>query len=403
MLVYPKLTDSRTTTVSELVKNDKNILYGKKWYPNLVNKNGLYQNVKRLDYIVSYTPDQNRYLYTSFINEKELYDYIQKFKHKCFYEIINGPQKPKFDIDINLNDEKIKFYVEDGDYEKIKTIGDTIIKFLIKSCKFIMLPNILNDHDIYIYTSHGQHKLSFHVVINNWYHENNDDAYGFYYKVVKLTELYLNGRYTEFIDGSVYKTNQAFRLLGCHKYNTDRIKLLTNNINNDNLVNFSNSLITNTKNCTLLPPYKTDRKYNYYSYDLSSKDIDDINILLKKKFGDLFKIRDIKGNRITLIKNKSYYCKLCNRKHEHENPYIIVYNGDVKWGCRRKDEETNKSNLPSEKLVLGQIEMDNKEEEEDEACLCFGDTKINLNTNVLDTLDDLGKPSRIGIGLSTIL
>src|SRR4029079_5247871 len=315
---------------------------------------------------VCHTPKVNEYLYTNFLDEEELYNYINNSKTKCFYEIINGKQKPKFDIDISLTT-----------YPNFN--ADALINTIIKSCKSVFLPNILKDDDILVYTSHGKDKLSYHIVINHWYHENNEDAYGFFYKVYKQTELYL-GSIAKLIDSSVYKSNQAFRILGCHKINTFRVKMLSNN--EYNLNHFKQSLITNTNDCKPLPSFKIDKMYKSYEVDLSSNEVAQVSTLLTKQFGELFKIRKITNNKIDLIKNKPYHCPLCKRTHFHENPYLLIFNDEVKWGCRRKNEETTKLNVSSEKLTLGKIEEDDKKE--GEVGLVIGDKKIELN--VVDTL-----------------
>ncbi len=348
---FPKIDYAKSIIKSEMIK--------KSWYTNLVNKNGLYENVKRLDFVVSYTPKPNEYLYTNFLDEKELFDFINQSPLKCFYEIINGKQKPKFDIDIDL--------IKNKNYN-----GDRLVEVIIKSCQSVMLPNLLKDQDVLIYTSHGKDKLSYHLVLNHWCHENNEDAYGFFIKVLKTTELHLDKSHTEFMDSSVYKTNQAFRILGCHKINTNRVKVGQE----FNFENFKDSLITYTKECKLLQSFKVERGYKI-QYDLSNDEVNQALDLLTFNFKDLFRLRKVTDNKVDLIKTKPYYCPLCKRTHLHENPYLLIYNGEVRWGCRRRDEQCIKLNRLSDKLILGQI---NLEEDKDEAPgLMIGNQMVNLN------------------------
>lgn len=53
-----------------------------------------------------------------------------------------------------------------------------------------------------------------------------------------------------------------------------------------------------------------------------------------------FKLSDIKGSLVLLKRYTPSYCKMCDRVHENENPYLVVagYNRDIYFYCRRADK-----------------------------------------------------------------
>jgi hypothetical protein len=386
---------------------------GKKWYSKLIPSNSQYYHGLLDDYrkedlmghlVILYTRKWENdldYLYCYFDSYVEFYEYYRYFpvEDRSFYEIINFYQKPHFDIDFKIKTLKSSYLFDrNPTYDDCKKIADHFISTIIKSCQITMLPNILSlEEDVLIYTSHGnsngEEKLSYHIVLDHWSHFDNIEAKAFYDKVSRLTQCFLNGKYVEFLDEKVYSENQAFRLVGSHKFNDVRCKKLESEFYyfdqlivhkfdkwQENLVEmnkFSKSLITFTSGCKLLQSFKVDKIYKVvYEYDLGAEDVKEITGLLHAKFKDQFQIREVKKNKINLLKRGPYYCSLCQRVHPHENPRIVVYYGIIYWQCRRTFE----------KLILGHLSSYKKEkdeivDEEDDFTgnfLSFGDFKIDL-------------------------
>jgi len=409
---------SSNIQIKKSYKKKPYTIYGKKLYSKLIPSGSQYYHGLLDDYrkedlighlVILYTRRWEQdvdYLYGYFDSYVEFYEYYKQFpvKDRCFYEIINFYQKPHFDIDIGYNKVKNNYFLDqDLSIEKFQEIAKLLIETIIKSCKITMLPNELSlEKDVLIYTSHGydhkkqQEKLSYHIILDNWSHFDNIEAKSFYDKVSRLTQCFLNGRYCEFLDEKVYSENQAFRLLGSHKVDDQRIKKLQESFEYENKIihhqfdeymdnlkemnHFSKSLITFTSGCKLLQSFKVDKIYKQVKqYDLSEKDVNEITGFLNLKFKDQFRIREIKVNKINLVKTRPYYCSLCQRVHPNENPRIVVYTGIVYWQCRRSYE----------KLIIGYLSSYNKEKEEidDEDddtgnFLSFGEFKIDL------TIDD---------------
>jgi hypothetical protein len=392
--------------------NSNNIINGVKWYPKLVktnNNKGLmnhYSLDELLSHLVVALVKQNyknelNYLYTLFDSYIEFYNYQSKFKYeKCFFEVVNFYQKPHFDIDMDMDTIKMNYFDDViVSNEELYNIANILIETIIKGCKLIMEPNILNlETDVLLYTSHDSKKLSFHIIIDNWCHYDNLEAKAFYDKVYQFTEAKLNGRYVEFMDSSVYTTNQLFRMLGSKKNNTNRIKIhqpnfiynyeiinhktiIQDNTEKQNLYELSKSLITFVSGCTLLQTFYIAPlyKFNNCNYVLKDDDLTDIKTLLYDKFGSTFIFREIINNIIYLKRTKPSYCPLCIRKHFHENPLLIIdKNRNVKWSCRRTDKK--------KVLILGQLKnaiemtiVDNIEEDEtDYNLLSMGGYDIDL-------------------------
>lgn len=132
------------------------------------------------------------------------------FERRCFYETIIGPQKPHFDLDFNvekypdLNIETIKNYVIWAICKVMRKAGIKLVK----------------SKDILLYSSHSDLKKSYHIVIDNYCHVNHKQAREFYNEVMKLISI---DTY-DIIDSSVYSSKQQFRIVGSHKYGSDRTK-----------------------------------------------------------------------------------------------------------------------------------------------------------------------------------
>lgn len=157
------------------------------------------------------------------------------------------------------------------------------------------------------------------------------------------------------IDQQVYRNNGSLRCLDTVKID-GRCKRLINR--NRDLDTFYHSLVSMTSRCIFIGS-ENDIQIQHYKTDckLSNEQIK----LIENKVYELYKgnvvISEIKNSLISLRCNKSYYCAVCAREHEHENPYITISkNGDVLLRCRRYDE-----NIPL-KLMKLDVKVINKKE-----------------------------------------
>ena len=145
-------------------------------------------------------------------------EYILKGRLRHFYEIIhNSYQKSHFDIDVSLGP-------KDSDIKETE-ITDPLIKAIISSFEEFLHISIRVDRDIILCVSHGttkmiddgNRKLSFHIVVDNYCHEDNIEAKKLYEKVREKCPLNIQ----KYIDSSVYKLNQEFRIQGSCKLKAD--------------------------------------------------------------------------------------------------------------------------------------------------------------------------------------
>lgn len=360
------------------------IINGIKWYYRLKpkkednntnnnNKQGLFSDHPRhtltnaLIVALSYRDpfdDKEYLLFTSFKSYLEYAIYQLKLQphERCFYEIILGEnsQKPHFDIDID-NMEK------NGDQ-----IRDNLIDSIIKVLKDKGIDIDINK-DVLIYTSHGNAKQSYHVVINNYCHTNNVEARAFYDNVMD----HVNPEYVQWIDKAVYNPLQQLRTLGSRKIGTNRCKIFLKKWSyhgsdieyqypedpdgpeHEMVMQLEASIVSFTGNCKFLPAFepRIHKNTTYIeSDDIDIKDAKDALSLVaaagKIKTTDPrfpYKFLGINGPIVMLKRTKPSNCRICNRIHENENPYLLVVGEEksVYFHCRRAPE--------SKKLFLGKL------------------------------------------------
>lgn len=351
------------------------IINGLKWYYRLIPKKdernrtqkGLFSDYPRHELtralIVSWSyydknDDKIYRLYGKFKTYLEYGIYQMKLpKHeRCFYEIALGEksQKPHFDIDID--DPTVN-----GDHVK-----DMLVDSIISIIKIDL-------NDILIYTSHGNNKQSYHVIINNHCHANNIEAKAFYDMVVN--NIPIEDR--KWIDRAVYSPTQQFRIVGSSKIGSDRTKVFQktwtyhdktikheypeepDSPEHEFVMQLEESILGYTNNCRFLPSYDP-KPEDIKHYD----DIDDVTkedaiegLKLVAQAGNIkitdskfpYKFMGINGPIVMLKRKKPSKCRICNRIHEHENPYLIII-GDEKnvyFHCRRAPED--------KKLFLGKL------------------------------------------------
>lgn len=276
---------------------------------------------------------------------------------QCFYEVIfMRKQKPHFDIDIDLKNNR-----EINDKDIVKSVIDGIISVL--SEYEVEIDPI---KDILIFQSHGKDKKSYHIVVDHYYHSDNINAYCFYKKVLEKVP----GQYRVYIDRSVYKTVQQFRMIGNRKYNTERVKkyLKRNDYIPDDL--FRSSLISYIRKSKQLPPFEDEEEFKegYGETNISIEDGDIITKamdLLSQYLGISkndsefpFFYDNTVDNFIILKRIRAYECRLCQRTHENENPFMFIHKGYLYWNCRR--HENNKSTR------IGKISTEKEIEEQKE-------------------------------------
>lgn len=273
-----------------------------------------------------------------FDGPNDLYQHVinENVETRCFFECIfsNQARKPYFDIDIPLPDKHLEAS------ELIKEMKNVIRKKLPES-------------KIIVYSSHTSSKISYHLLVANYYLQNHLEAKIFADDIIKE----ISNPFSKYIDSCVYKSIQQFRLLGSHKYKKNNMKKIDplsddydipeSFINNVDLYNFRLSLLTLVDSCDMIKETVKQEK-NILSQGNSSEDdipkaIENVKNIYPSLEYVSYEINN--GNILLTFSNKNgYKCKICNRIHDQENPYVIIKGQfrEVFFDCRRKDEATER-------------------------------------------------------------
>ena len=388
-----------------------------KWYYRLkpqkdgdYNKKGLFSDIPRHQLssalIVSLSwkdpKDGKEYrLFSHFKSYLEYGIYQRKLleSERCFYEIVLGEssQKPHFDIDID--DASIN--------------GDQIKDALITSIMTVLQEKGINlnlNRDLLLYTSHGPkgNKQSYHVVINNYCHANNIEAKAFYHQV---TDKMLP-EHSKWVDMAVYNPTQQFRIVGSRKIGSERIKKFNSqwffngqeikheypekpeDEDHEYVMQLEESMVGFCGSCRFLPPFepRADQMRTYQdSEDVTPEEAQQAFQLVGKA-GNIsitdsrfpYKFLGINGPIIMLKRTKASKCKICNRVHEHENPYLLVVGEEknVYFCCRRSND--------GKKLFLGKL----NEIPEEQTQVAIDNERIN-QVKINWTKDVIGKVQEI--------
>ena len=334
-----------------------------KWYYYLIPKEnfkGLFSDYPRNSvtnkFLVCWDivlDDKKSKMYAVFQSYLDFAIYFLKLDDhlKCFYEIILGEtiQKPHFDVDM-----------EQGDAEKVVSDLINVIIEILAEKNIILDP----ERDICLYSSHGENKKSYHLIINNYCHANNLEAKAFYYEVMKR----LPGEYLEkkWIDSAVYSKTQQFRTFQSKKIGTERIKTSVKSWvingktvhhklietpedeNHEFLLRFEESVVTARKsNCRILPAFETQVKTNYSSNDIDLELGKRAFLFLAEQTGQSindpkfpYRFDHIEDSFVILKRAHPSKCRICLRIHHNKNPYLIVTpETDVYFHCRRSEKK----------------------------------------------------------------
>jgi hypothetical protein len=324
--------------------------------------------------------------YTVFPSHAAFVTHLEQLpeSNRIFHEVICNKmhQKLKFDIDAKISDltntaindsftlnseflgAPIKFYFE----EEMK--GNPIHKFqfvfqnIIESIKVLFYSKwgkSLEDRDFLICSSHcAGVKYSVHIIIKNYFVKDTQEAAQF---TKELTEL-INPVCDPFLDKSVNKSTQNFRIALCHKSSADRrvMEILTN----DSVLD---SLVTWVHGCEELPSIHvaTKSRTEGQPTGIGASKIAVIvaATLAHKEFADCHTFRnEVGGSLLIFDRIKPSECSLCERLHEHDNTLIVSISGHQAFAmCRRY----NYDHPASKKSFVVYTEGKNPQPEDDQS------------------------------------
>ena len=349
------------------------IFYNHEWFYRL--KNSLLNKYPKSSpglFICRYDYDVKMFAY--FTNGVHFIKYIEKIpiENHNFFEVIMGnkPQKAHFDIDLKLDDNLIV---------KGDKLRDDLINAVIAEYheKFNIKINI--SRDVLIYSSHGNNKYSCHVVIDNYCHIDNIQTKLLYKNVISR----INNEHVSSIDHAVYKSVQQFRVIGSQKTGSGRIKRFHDKfvingveyIHNNNappelqlVVNFLNSLISHTKDCQVIPCYEDNSPISDSKVStILPKDYIEAALITFANYNgmtlnqliNVYSIYNVSDNRIDLKRCQPAKCLICDRIHDHENAFLVIFGKVLHFYCRRSTKGIRIGIISSNGIDSSMIPEDN--------------------------------------------
>lgn len=327
-----------------------------RWYSHLVpteeNKGKclfLYEIITEKNIIICQQTEKSR-RYAVFNNFIDFYHFSKNEEDNCFYEVIrNQPQKPYFDIDLKEEDISLE--------DACSLMERAILTLHDFCCK-------ITEHDfcISVFSSHGESKISFHIIIDKIYVSGTKQNLCFFKKFMEECDQEVK----DIFDPKIYNNNRQFRTLFSRKFGSTRCKMPefemylnrdgTRGWDNDYssqqfpLFLLRNSLITVVNECEFVY-FMEEEKIGRTSFEEGYLEVKDDDIsraleLFKEKSGQSapFTFSKIVSNEnmntiVSLLRKAPSKCPICERIHETENPYLLFWSEQlhVSFDCRRSD------------------------------------------------------------------
>lgn len=316
-----------------------------RWYDYLNNKDHpnllKYQQPQEHNLIICQQLKYRKFaLFPNFLFFKRYQDQTSQ-EENCFYEVILGGTSRKIYFDIDVD--------QPEDFQERE-----FLSFFFEAIKKLV-PKIQAKGSINVYTSHTEKKKSYHIVLAGYFLKNEGETLVFFNECKKL----MPEKFQTFLDVSIYKKVQQFRILGSHKFAKQNTKVFREDLSynfelpkkylesekaKENYL-LSSSLIGNLLNEEYLENFKEPEKIKIVSNGFSSTgDLEDILKIFYSTYSEsdfsYQNILDTNGNLIiTFKRQRATFCEECKRYHEHENPYLTVtgIERNIYYYCRRRE------------------------------------------------------------------
>ncbi len=160
-------------------------------------------------------------------------------------------------------------------------------------------------------------KYSNHIIINNYYVTDHLQAHEF----TRLVLAALPPQYRPFIDASVNKSIQNFRIVGCHKTNDNRTKrVCSDHSEHDTLIRYISK-------CKQLPSIIT-APVKPTQGPAPGLHPDDLAAIIELCYSDVHikmahKFQCVKGQLLIFYRTRSSDCEFCDRVHTTDNTLIV--------------------------------------------------------------------------------
>lgn len=301
--------------------------------------------------------------YTSFSSYVELYYFLKEtpVAEKSFHEVAlsSANQKPRFDIDISLEDYIAYFKTKDVTHEELAEFGEWV-KDLVLETSIAVLEQygicLSVEKDFFVFTSHSPIKRSYHIVMSNFMHRGCEQA-GEFYRLCgnSLSSEKTRQIYWKFVDGGAYNKNKSLRILWCRK--GERVKVHNKKFNykgneytqthhlldgdmslslyNKRLLSIS--LITFTSGCSDMPLFPIEDRCRYDSSDIPEAVLKECNSIISSwDTNNVFVQRYTDDGKIQMIRKKSSQCLECGSVHDKRPGFCTVSGNSLYFHCGKE-------------------------------------------------------------------
>jgi hypothetical protein len=358
--------------------------------------------------LFSYFDDPNSYiLWRDMISEKERND----------YEVFFTGEPTRFYVDLDFSK---KDHLDLFSNPKLEQILNVFVRNLIdEGCKLLGLEGVMECFQIF--TSHDpKEKFSYHIVSTNIYTNSIAKVKQWVLDVKK--ELLLKESSKDFvraIDEHPYGRSQNFRLLGCCKNGTTRIKKATTTTNE-----FIASLVVVRETGKLFIEYDVDHQSGNRSqtenkrsstYQLGETRDYESNTERESLNRDVLETVEKLGLTFSCVKKGQWYfrnsngyqCPIHKRIHDRMNARVYMRQRNYYFDCGRIQEFEKKEgmmrlpvgqeiapvslNLNKDKNAIDssvEIDFDNEVETQSSFAMANGGQQFNRNRKDTFTFDD---------------
>lgn len=269
-----------------------------------------------------------------------------------YYETIveSRRQKPRFDLDMASESLPPGLTWE-------LVLDDVLVAIMSALC-VLGFSGVKYEDCVYVYTSNGTTpgggtKYSAHIVVMGYYHNTNDEARRFY----DLVRESCHPRVRGFVDSAVYKSVQQFRMYGntkagqarhktrLYRLDSGKAEYVWSREGRDDRLEYLDSLVTRIdEGATYIPLARPERA------SVECQVVEDrmADILALIPPGFTLGRYNVWGYHLVRVSQTK--CPICERVHDNENAYVVVYDDIVYFKCFRDDKRT--------RWMLGALESD---------------------------------------------
>lgn len=218
------------------------------------------------------------------------------------------------------------------------------ITSVIRSCIISFDLTIRRDWiDIRVYSSSDNVKLSYHIVVANVYVATRQENKEF----CTLVSNRVDKKYRDLIDTGVYDHCRQFRILGCRKYGSNRVKKCLFNGRWTDPLTIDPEIYANELRKSLISYQSSDYKLVRIPVRQVIKPVQVLDVDMQKVYDDylsfaqesgmpVMETRTVRSNIMILNRISRGYCICCDREHDADNAYISISStGDYYYVCYR--------------------------------------------------------------------